>query len=91
MVRAGEAGGSLKVVLARLSEYLERAQATRESVRSAMIYPAILVGMAALAVAVLLTVVVPRFRPMFEDAGKSLPFSTKSWLRWAQDFRTIGG
>lgn len=77
MVRAGEAGGTLNVVLARLSEFMERAQATRETIRSAMIYPAILVGMAVLAVVVLLTVVVPRFRPMFEDAGKSLPFSTQ--------------
>lgn len=77
MVQAGEAGGTLDAVLDRLSDYMERAQATRESIRTAMIYPTILVGMAVLAVVVLLSVVVPQFRPLFEDAGKSLPVSTQ--------------
>lgn len=77
MVRAGEAGGTLEVVLERLSDVMERAQATRESIRTALIYPAILIAMAAGAVAILLGVVVPRFRPLFEDAGAALPASTQ--------------
>jgi len=77
MIEAGETGGTLDVVLARLSEYMERSQAMRESVRSALIYPVILVAMSLFAVAILLSVVVPRFRPLFDDAGKSLPISTQ--------------
>ncbi len=77
MVRAGEAGGALEVVLARLADFLERSQAVSESVRSALIYPAILVGMAGLSLVVLLTVVVPEFKPLFEDAGEALPAATR--------------
>jgi general secretion pathway protein F len=77
MVRAGEAGGALEEVLHRLSDYLERAQALRESVRSALIYPAIVVVMAGASVVVLLTVVLPQFTPLFEDAGASLPTLTR--------------
>jgi general secretion pathway protein F len=77
MIQAGEAGGTLDVVLARLTDFMERSQATRESVRSALIYPIILVVMAVFAVVILLSVVVPRFRPLFEDAGQALPISTQ--------------
>ena len=77
MIQAGEAGGTLDVVLARLSDFMERSQAMRESVRSALIYPVILVAMSLIAVVILLSVVVPRFRPLFEDAGQALPISTQ--------------
>jgi general secretion pathway protein F len=77
MIQAGEAGGTLEIVLARLSDFMERSQATRESVRSALIYPVILLAMSLMAVAILLSVVVPRFRPLFEDAGQSLPIATR--------------
>ncbi len=77
MIQAGEAGGTLDVVLARLSDFMERSQAMRESVRSALIYPVILVAMSLIAVVILLSVVVPRFRPPFEDAGQALPISTQ--------------
>lgn len=77
MVRAGEAGGALGPVFTRLAEFLERRLELRERVRSALIYPAILVVMSIIAVVVLLTVVVPRFRPLFDDAGAALPVSTR--------------
>jgi general secretion pathway protein F len=77
MVRAGEAGGALDVVLERLSEFMERAQALRESVRSALVYPMIVVVMAGAAVTVMLTVVLPQFTPLFEDAGEALPPLTR--------------
>ena len=77
MVRAGEAGGALEQVLARLGDYMERAQALRESVRSALIYPTIVAVMAGGAIVMLLTVVLPQFTPLFEDAGAALPPSTR--------------
>jgi general secretion pathway protein F len=77
MVRAGEVGGSLDVTLTRLSNYLERAKALRESVINALIYPAILVVMVFGALFVLLAFVVPRFLPMFKDMNVELPMITK--------------
>jgi general secretion pathway protein F len=78
MVRAGESGGALESVLARLADFLEKSQAMLENVRSALIYPAILLGMAGLSLVVLLTVVVPEFKPLFEDAGEALPAATQA-------------
>ncbi|MDS4021666.1 MAG: type II secretion system F family protein, partial [Candidatus Competibacter sp.] len=69
MIRAGEAGGALEAVLKRLTEFLERSQALRETVTSALIYPIILLTVSALSVIVLLTFVVPQFQRLFADAG----------------------
>jgi general secretion pathway protein F len=77
MIRAGEAGGSLDVVLARLTEFMERSRELKDTVKSALIYPAILVGVAVLSVAVLLVWVVPQFSQMFEESGKALPLPTQ--------------
>lgn len=77
MVRAGEAGGALDIVLQRLSEFMERAKELRETVKSALIYPLILVGVSVLSVALLLIWVVPQFTQMFEESGKALPLPTQ--------------
>ena len=77
MIRAGEAGGALADVLARLSEFMERSKELRESVKSALIYPAILVFVAVSSVAILLGVVVPQFEPIFAQSGKALPLVTE--------------
>jgi general secretion pathway protein F len=77
MVRAGEAGGALEAVLARLADTLERAQSLRESVKSALLYPVLVVILAVLSLVVLMTLVVPRFRPLFEDSGAALPLITQ--------------
>jgi general secretion pathway protein F len=77
MVKAGEAGGVLHNVLEKLAEYLERSQELRESVRSALTYPTILLTVAGLSVIGLLVGVVPQFSQMFADMGKSLPLPTQ--------------
>jgi general secretion pathway protein F len=77
MVRAGEAGGALHAVLARVADFLVRAEAMRQRVVSASIYPAILLAAAAVSVGLVLTVVLPQFEPMFRDAGARLPTSTR--------------
>jgi general secretion pathway protein F len=77
MVRAGEAGGALNDVLARLAQYLDQAEALAEQVRSALLYPIVLLIMAGLSIVVLLTVVVPQFTPLFESAGADLPLLTR--------------
>lgn len=75
LVRAGEAGGTLEPVLARLADVLERALSLRESVRSAMYYPMFVLAMSVITLLMLLTVVVPEFRPIFDDASAPMPTS----------------
>lgn len=60
-----------------MTEFLERSQALRETVTSALIYPIILLSVAALSVIILLTFVVPQFQRLFADAGKALPLATQ--------------
>jgi general secretion pathway protein F len=77
IVRAGEAGGALGTVLARLAETMERNKELRDSVRSALIYPTILIFVAVASVMVLLVFVVPQFQSTFAQAGKALPLPTQ--------------
>jgi general secretion pathway protein F len=80
MIRAGEAGGSLPNVLLRLAEYMERSKALRDNVKASLTYPIFLAAVSMIAVVVLLGVVVPRFKPIFAGAGKSVPFVTQMVL-----------
>ena len=87
LIRAGEAGGALEQVLERLAEYLERSRELRETVSTALIYPAILVTMSAMSLLLLLTFVVPQFTEMFESAGKELPVPTQIVVGVAEGLR----
>jgi general secretion pathway protein F len=80
MVRAGEAGGVVNVVLDKLNEFLESSKELKDSVVSAMIYPVILLITGGSSVAVLLTYVLPKFTVIFQDMGTSLPLSTQILL-----------
>jgi general secretion pathway protein F len=77
MIRAGEAGGAVDVILGRLANFMERSKALKNLITSALIYPAILVGVAGLSVIILLAFVVPQFQQLFESAGKALPLATQ--------------
>ncbi|MEP7084787.1 MAG: type II secretion system F family protein [Betaproteobacteria bacterium] len=77
IVRAGEAGGALAAVMARLSEFMERAKELRETVRSALMYPALLLFVAVSSIMLLLIKVVPQFEPIFAQSGKALPVPTQ--------------
>jgi general secretion pathway protein F len=87
MARAGELGGNLEITLGRLADYLARASAVRESVISALIYPAMLLCTAGLSIGVILIFVLPQFAPLFAQAGKELPWSTRMVMA-AGDFLT---
>lgn len=86
-VRAGEVGGALQEVMARLADYLERSSELRESVKSALIYPTILLVVAGLSVTLLLTLVVPQFAQMFADMGQTLPLPTQIVIGIGELFR----
>jgi general secretion pathway protein F len=77
MVRAGEHGGSLDDTLQRLTDYLTRTMAIRESITSALVYPAILLVTMFISIGVILIFVLPEFEPLFADAGKALPVPTQ--------------
>jgi general secretion pathway protein F len=77
MVRAGEVGGTLDVTLARLSDYLERSKELKDSVVSALIYPTMLLLLAAGSLILLLVYVIPQFTPIFEELGGDLPLITR--------------
>lgn len=90
MVRSGEASGQLASVMARLVEHMERLRALRESVISATIYPAILLGVAVVSLIAMLGFVVPQFEKLFTDMGEALPMATRIVMRAGQLFREWG-
>ena len=77
MIRAGEAGGVLDVVLDKLNEFLESSKELKDTVMSAMIYPTILTLAGGISIIFLLTFVLPKFSVIFAELGTSLPLSTQ--------------
>jgi general secretion pathway protein F len=80
MVRAGEAGASLEAVLGRLADFLERTIASKEHIKSALLYPVVVAFVCCASIAILFAFVIPRFRPLFEQAGDGLPLSARVLL-----------
>jgi type IV pilus assembly protein PilC len=75
MVKAGELGGVLEIVLARLAEFQEKAQRIKGKVKSAMVYPIVVLSIAVVILCFLLVFIVPKFQKIFQDAlpGQELP------------------
>ena len=80
LVRAGEAGGTLAPTLERLASLLERERNLASTVKSAMIYPALLLLAAIGSIVLLLTQVLPQFVPLFEQSGAQLPGPTRALI-----------
>jgi type IV pilus assembly protein PilC len=79
MVKAGELGGVLELVLGRLAEFQEKAQKVKSKVKSAMIYPAIVLSLALIIMVFLMVFIVPKFESIFHDmlGEKPLPAITQ--------------
>ncbi|PIU83225.1 MAG: pilus assembly protein PilC, partial [Elusimicrobia bacterium CG06_land_8_20_14_3_00_38_11] len=77
MIKAGEVGGILDVILERLSAYLEAADALKGKVKGALMYPSIVAFIAACVTVFLLVVVIPTFKEIFSSFGADLPLPTK--------------
>jgi type IV pilus assembly protein PilC len=77
MVAAGEAGGILDTILMRLATFMEKNDALVRKVKGAMIYPSVIMGVAGIAVTVLLIFVIPVFENLFSSAGLALPLPTR--------------
>lgn len=85
MVKAGEQGGILDVIFERLSEYMEKAEGVSRKVKSAMMYPIVVMSVALLVVIFLMVKVVPTFRDVFASFGAKLPAPTQ-FLMDVSDF-----
>ena len=76
MVKAGEAGGALEVILQRLAEFKERAESLKRKVKGAMIYPCAVITVATLIVGFIMYYIIPKFKKIFDDFGTELPTMT---------------
>ncbi|WP_437225242.1 type II secretion system F family protein [Planctomicrobium sp. SH661] len=76
MVKAGEAGGALEIILQRLAEFKERAQSLKRKVQGAMIYPCAVITVATLIVGFIMYYIIPKFKEIFIGFGVELPAMT---------------
>jgi type IV pilus assembly protein PilC len=77
MIRAGEAGGALEVILRRLAEFQERAEALKRKVKGAMVYPIVVIMVAVGILTFIMWKIVPAFEKIFADFGAELPAPTQ--------------
>ena len=90
MAEAGEASGKLDDSISRLAEALDRAEALRQTVVSALVYPAMLLVIATGVILVMLLFVVPQFEDVFSDAGGKLPFMTQLLIDASHALKSYG-
>ncbi len=88
MIRAGESGGVLDVVLEKLNEFLESSKALKDHIVSVMIYPAILIATSGISIIILLTYVLPKFSVIFAELGGALPVPTQMLLAFSNGLKT---
>ena len=77
MVAAGEAGGILDTILLRLATFLEKSDALMRKVKGALVYPGVIMTVAAIAIAILLIFVIPVFQNLFASVNLDLPLPTR--------------
>jgi len=77
LIKAGETGGVLDVILQRLANYLEKMDSIKRKIKGAMIYPSIVISVAVMVLAIVIIFVVPVFAEMFKDMGTTLPGLTQ--------------
>lgn len=88
MIEAGETGGILDTILARLAVFLEKSMALKKKIKGAMTYPTICLAISLLILVIILVFVVPVFATMFEDFGSSLPAPTQFVVNMSNFFKS---
>ncbi len=91
MVAAGEAGGILDTILQRLAAYMEKFAKIKRQIKSAMIYPSVILFVAVSVVALLMVVVVPMLAGMFAEMGQALPLPTRIVMAVSNFLKGWGG
>ncbi len=89
MIRAGEVGGVLDVVLDKLNEYLESSKELKDHIFSAMIYPSIIMFTGSMSIIILLTYVLPKFSAIFAELGTSMPLPTQILLAFSNSLKSF--
>jgi len=87
MIKAGETGGFLETILARLGRYLQSTKEIREYLISVMIYPLILTVVSGASITILVAFVIPRFARIFSDLGQAIPLPTQIMLSLSHYFK----
>ncbi|MFZ5831105.1 MAG: type II secretion system F family protein [Planctomycetota bacterium] len=80
MIKAGEAGGALEIILQRLAEFQERAQSLRRKVRGAMVYPVTVISFAVGILVFIMIKIVPQFEKIFTEFEAQLPQMTQTLI-----------
>jgi len=80
MIKAGEAGGALEIILQRLADFKEKAQSLKRKVQGAMVYPLVVILVATGILVFILKFIVPKFKTIFKDFGVELPGMTKALI-----------
>src|SRR5206468_10000822 len=81
MVRAGEAGGALEVILQRLADFLEKGQSLKRKVIGAMVYPAVVIFVAVGILTFIMVAIIPKFKKIFDEFGLTLPWATQTLIK----------
>lgn len=88
MVKAGEAGGALEIILQRLAEFKEKAQSLKRKVIGAMVYPAVVITVAIGILTFIMVFIIPKFEKIFKDFEMKLPWLTQTLMdtsKWFVD------
>jgi type IV pilus assembly protein PilC len=80
MVKAGEAGGALEVILQRLADFKEKAQSLARRIKGAMVYPIVVITVAVLILTFIMIYIIPKFQKIFDDFKITLPWLTETLL-----------
>jgi type IV pilus assembly protein PilC len=89
MVKAGEAGGALEVILQRLAEFKEKAQSLKRKIIGAMVYPAVVICVAVGILTFIMVFIIPKFKKIFDEFGMKLPQATEILIdvsMWFADY-----
>jgi type IV pilus assembly protein PilC len=89
MVKAGEAGGALEIILKRLAEFKEKAQTLKRRITGAMVYPCVVIMVAVLILMFIMVVIIPKFEKIFKDFKMTLPDLTRALMatsRWFSNY-----
>src|SRR5437899_8368195 len=89
MVKAGEAGGALEVILKRLADFKEKAQSLKRKITGAMVYPVVVIIVAVLILTFIMLYIIPKFEKIFKDFNMDLPDLTKALMatsKWSAEY-----
>jgi type IV pilus assembly protein PilC len=80
MVKAGEAGGALEIILQRLANFKEKAQSLKRKITGAMVYPAVVISVAVGILTFIMITIIPKFQKIFKEFEMDLPWATQTLM-----------